>query len=97
MPPAAASAGGGMGGRPRLLADLAVSVMANLGLYSSPTPRLEHAAILGWDAAILCFLVPIFEKSRECGIARRAQNQIPLNIRQVVELASQCLPLLPAG
>ena len=71
MPAADTSAGGGMGGRPRLLAALAVGVLANLALFLVPNAlSWSTRAILAWDAALLCFLVLIFEMMSKCGIAR---------------------------
>jgi uncharacterized membrane protein len=67
------------GGRPRLIAGLIVGLLAALVLMIAPNAMSwSTRAILAWDAAVLTFLVLIFQMMCGCGIARlqaRAASQ----------------------
>jgi uncharacterized membrane protein len=65
--------------RPRLTGSVAVGVAAGLALVLIPNAMSwSTRAILSWDAAVLFFLVLIFEMMSDCGVARiqaRAASQ----------------------
>jgi uncharacterized membrane protein len=62
---------GALGGRPRLMAGLIVGLVAGLILNITPNAlSWSTRAILAWDAAVLTFLVLIFQMMSGCGVAR---------------------------
>lgn len=83
------------GGRPRLLAALAVGAAANIALAVIPNAlSWSTRGILAWDAAVLCFLVMIFEMMSQCGIARIRARAAAQDEGRGLELG---LSLLAAG
>ena len=60
-----------LGGRPRLIAALAVGLVVGLALVLTPNAlSWSTRAICAWDAGVLFFLALIFQMMSDCGIAR---------------------------
>lgn len=60
-----------LGGRPRLIAALAVGLAIGAGLELTPNPLAwSTRAILAWDGSVLFFLAAIFRMMGQCGVTR---------------------------